>query len=66
MISRGDEETAAADRVRYDRKAFGPSQLEEVSARIPGVVIKTDDYSAEQVLEMVWSEIRKVEKCTKK
>lgn len=66
MISRGDEETAAADRVKYDKKAFGPAQLEEVSARIPGIVIKTDDYSAEQVLKMVWSKIKEVEACTKK
>lgn len=58
MIFRGDEETAAADRVKYDKKVFGPAQLEEVSARIPGIVIKTDDYSAEQVLKTAWMCIR--------
>lgn len=57
MISRGDEETAAADRVRYDNKAFGPAQLAEVRSKIPGIVIDTDNRSAEQVLEMAWSKI---------
>lgn len=58
MISRGDEETAAVDRVRYDNKAFSLAQLEEVRSRIPGIVIKTDDLSAEQVLKTAWMCIR--------
>lgn len=58
MIVRGDESTAAVDRVRYDKEAFSLAKMGEVRSKIHGAVIKTDNLTAEQVRKTAWTCIR--------
>ena len=62
MIARGDSEDMAQERVKNDEKAFGIIRLAQIRTKMSGNFFVTDNYTADQILDIVKRKIDELER----